>query len=143
MRRLHFYIMGLISLGYGALTMAEYLLVSLGGALGWLDMYPPEQIAWLETLPTWVHGVWGLHATLALVGALCLLAHLRPAVWMLAFAFLTLLVVLGWALGFAEPSLPDLVGLGAPVFTIAALVVVLNFLIYLYARQEKQAGEVL
>ncbi len=143
MQRLHFYVMGLISLAYGALTMAEFLLVSLRGTPGWLDMYPPEQIAWLNALPEWVYWVWGAHCTLALVGALCLLAHLRPAVWMLAFAFLTLMVVLVWAFVVAEPALPNLVGTEWPVFTIAALVATLNLLLYLYARHEKRLGEVL
>ena len=143
MRRLHFYVMGLISLAYGALTMAEFLLVSLRGTPGWLDMYPPGQVAWLNGLPAWVQWVWGLHCVLALVGALCLLAHLKPAVWMLAFAFLTLLAVLVWAFAIAEPALTDLVGTEWPVVTIAALVAALCLLVYLYARHEKRLGEVL
>ncbi len=143
MPRLHFYIMGLIALAFGTLMMAEYLLVSFGGDAGWLRTYPAEQVAWLESLPAWIHGVWGLQATLSLVGALCLLAHLRPAVWMLAFSFLTLAVLLVWAFGFAQPSLSDLVAADVPVFTIAGLVLALDFLIYIYARQEKQVGEVL
>lgn len=143
MPRLHFYVMGLISLAYGALTMAEFLLVSLRGTPGWLDAYPPEQISWLDGLPTWVQVVWGVHCALALVGALCLLAHLQSAVWMLAFSFLTLLAVLFWAFAIAEPALTDLVGTEWPVFTIAALVASLCLLVYLYARHEKRLGEVL
>lgn len=143
MRRLHFYVMGLISLAYGVLASAEFLFVSLRGTPGWLDMYPPDQIAWLNGLPTWVYWVWGAHCVLALVGALCLLAHVQSAVWMLAFSFLTLLAVLVWAFGFAVPALPDLVGTEWPVYTIAALVAALSLLVYLYARHEKRLGEVL
>ena len=143
MRRLHFYVMGLISLAYGLLMTAEFLLVSLRGTPGWLDMYPPEQVAWLDALPTWVYVVWGAHCLLALVGALCLLAHLQPAVWMLAFSFFTLIVLLVWAFAFAAPALTALVGTEWPVFTIAALLAVVTLLVYLYARHEKRLGEVL
>ncbi|SDY94238.1 hypothetical protein SAMN05444004_104177 [Jannaschia faecimaris] len=143
MRRLHFYIMGLIALGYGVVGMAEYVMVSYGLQLGWLDKYPAEQIEWLASLPNWVHGVWGAHATLALVGALCLLAHLRPAVWMLFFAFGALLVLEIWAVVFASPSLLALTSSATMTWVVMALVTGLSLLIYLYARQERRTGEVL
>ncbi len=56
---------------------------------------------------------------------------------------MTLLIVLVWALAFAEPSLPELLSAGVPVFTMSVLVLLLSFLVYLYARHEKQIGEVL
>ncbi|WP_179379631.1 hypothetical protein [Jannaschia marina] len=143
MRRLHFYIMGLISLAYGLLVMTEYVLISYGLQKAWLEFYSEAQIAWFEALPDWVHGVWGAHATLALVGALCLLAHLRPAVWMLFFSFFTLLVLVVWATLLADPSMLSLVGSSVMAWATSALVLALSFLIYLYARHEKQLGEVL
>ena len=144
MRRAHFYIMGFIATVYGVLGMAEYVLVSYGLVDdAWLQIYPQDQIRFLTTLPDWVHGVWGVHATLALVGALCLLAHIRAAVWMLAFAFLSLVVLYGWMLFVARPSLIALVGGGWIAWTVLGLVLLLSFLIYLYARQEKRTGEVL
>jgi hypothetical protein len=143
MRRWHFYVMGLIALAYGLLMTAEYVLVSYGEVMGWLVLYPPEQVQWLTTLPAWVNAVFGAHAVLALVGSLCLLAHLRAAVWMLAFAFFTLIALCIWAVFFANPTLIALVGAGWLAWTTLGLVVALSFLIYLYARQEKRAGEVL
>ena len=143
MRRMHFYVMGFIALLYGLLGMAEYVMISYGLIDGWLEMYPADQIAFLTTLPDWVHGLWGLHATLALVGALSLLAHLRAAVWMLAFAFLSLVVLCAWMVFVAEPSVIALVGGGWLPWVSIGLVLLLSFLIYLYARQEKQTGEVL
>lgn len=143
MNRLHFYVMGVIALGYGLLVAAEYVMVSYGLRVGWLDLYPPAQLTWLETLPGWVHGVFAVHALMALVGALCLLAHVAAAVWMLAFAFLSLVVLYGWMIVFARPTVIDLTGGGAVPWTVLALVAALSFLVYLYARQEKVAGEVL
>ena len=81
--------------------------------------------------------------TLALLGALCLLAHLRASVWMLAFAFLTLVVLYVWMLWLAVPGVVALVGGGVTVWAALVLVLALSFLIYLYARQEKRTGEVL
>ncbi|MEM7644495.1 MAG: hypothetical protein AAF366_18515 [Pseudomonadota bacterium] len=143
MRRWHFYVMGLIALGYGVLVMAEYVLISYGAVMGWLALYPDDQVAWLTSLPGWVHGLLGLHAVLALVGALCLLAHVRAAVWMLAFAFLSLVVLTLWAVAIASPTLLALVGGGGMAWLLVAMTLALNFLIYLYARQEKLVGEVL
>ena len=143
MRRLHFYIMGLIALGFGVIGMAEYVMVSYGLELGWLDAYPPEQIVWLKTLPEWVHGVWGAQATLALVGALCLLAHLQPAVWMLFFASLTMAVLMIWAAVFSEPTIIYLTDGSVWTWVIMGLTFLLSVLIYVYARQEKRVGDVL
>lgn len=143
MRRLHFYIMGLISLAFGLIGMAEYVMVSYGVQLGWLDAYPREQLDWLRGLPDWVHGVWGAQATLALVGALCLLAHLRPAVWMLFFSFVALVVLMVWAALIASPTVLILTGSAMWTLVIMGLVTALSLLIYVYARQEKRTGEVL
>ncbi|WP_371153423.1 hypothetical protein [Jannaschia sp. 2305UL9-9] len=143
MRRWHFYVMGLIALVFGTLSMAEYILVSYGLTAGWLTMYPQDQLDWLAGLPNWVHGVWAVQATLALVGSLCLLAHLRPAVWMLGLSFISLLVLYVWAILVASPTLIALVGGGWLTWVTLALVAALSFVIYLYARQEKQVGEVL
>jgi hypothetical protein len=142
MGRWHFYVMGLIALLFGVLSMAEYVLVSYGIEAGWLALYPEEQLVWLAAVPDWVHAAFALHAVLALIGALCLLAHLRAAVWMLAFAFFALLAVTIWALFFANPTLPALVG-GWLVWVVTGLVLLLSFLIYLYARQGRRAGDVL
>ncbi|SFI23598.1 hypothetical protein [Jannaschia pohangensis] len=143
MRRLHFYVMGAIALLFGLASIAEYVMVSYGLRLGWLASYPPEQIEWLSSLPAWVHGVWGAQALLALVGALCLLAHLRPAVWMLAFSFLSLAVLALWAVAFAQPGLISVTGGGTTPWIVIGCVLLLNLLLYVYARQEKQRGEVL
>lgn len=143
MRRLHFYVMGLIALAYGLLVAVEYLLVSYGPRMGWLRLYPQEQIAWLATLPGWVHGLFAIHALLALVGALCLLAHVKAAVWMLAFAFISLVVLQVWMVFVSEPGLIELTGGGAVTWLTLGLVLALSFLVYLYARQEKVTGEVL
>ena len=143
MRRWHFYVMGWIALIYGLLAAAEYVLIVYGLEIAWLDVYPRDQIVWLETLPAWVNVVWAVHSILALVGALCLLAHVRAAVWMLAFAFLTLLVLAIWALFFAQPTMVALADGGALVWVTTGLVLLLTFLFYIYARQEKVAGEVL
>lgn len=143
MRRSHFYIMGLIALVFGCLALAEYVLVSYGLTAGWLAMYPPEQIDWLSSLPAWVHGLWGVQATLAFVGGLCLLAHLRPAVWMLGLSFFALLALSIWMVAFAEPSVIALTGGGWLPWVTIGLVLALSFLVYLYSRQEKQVGEVL
>lgn len=143
MRRLHFYVMGLIALAYGLLSLAEYVLVSYGLRVGWLDLYPRAQLDWLEAVPGWVTIVWGVHVALALVGALCLLAHIQSAVWMLAFAFLSLIVLYVWMLGLAQPDVVALVGGGVTVWAALALVLALSFLVYFYARQEKRTGEVL
>jgi hypothetical protein len=141
MRRWHFYVMGLIALLFGVLSVAEYVLVSYDIFAGWLAFYPADQLLWLQGVPGWVHGFWAVHAVLALVGALCLLAHVRAAVWMLGFSFLSLVVLLVWAMAFADPTLPELVGGGWQVWAISGLVLVLSFLVYVYARQEKRVGE--
>lgn len=143
MRRWHFYVMGLIALVFGTLSLAEYVLISYDLTAGWLAQYAPDELAWINAVPAWVHGVWGMQATLAFVGSLCLLAHLRTAVWMLGLSFFALLAVYVWAIAVASPSMIAMAGGGLMAWAIPVLVVALSFLIYLYSRQEKLVGEVL
>ncbi|KIT15904.1 hypothetical protein [Jannaschia aquimarina] len=144
MRRWHFYVMGTIATVWGVLALVEYVMVAYGLRWGWLDMYPENQLNWLASLPAWVHGLWGLQGVLAFVGALCLLAHLRASVWMLGLSFLALLVLVVWSLFFAAPTLLSLDGLdGGTTFLVSFLVLLLSAMIWLYARSEKQRGEVL
>jgi hypothetical protein len=142
MARAHFYVMGVIALLFGVLSMAEYVLVSYGLSAGWLEAYAPEQVAWLRALPGWVHGLWGAYATLALVGALCLLAHVRSAVWMLGLSFVALVVLYGWLI-LGAGALATVASGGWHVWGALVAALALSFLIYLYARQEKLRGEVL
>ena len=142
MGRWHFYVMGLIAVLCGVVGMAEYVLVSYGIEAAWLNAYPPEQIRWLASLPAWLHGLWGVQATLALVGALCLLAHVRASVWMLGLSFVALVVLAVWAhLGAAPPVW----ALTNPVMAVLATVlyVLLTALVWLYARNEKRHGDIL
>ena len=141
MARWHFYVMGLIATVWGVVGMAEYVLVSYGIEVAWLNAYPTEQLTWLESLPAWVHGLWGVQAVLALVGALCLLAHVRAAVWMLGLSFVAFLVLAVWAnVGAAPPVWAMAATL--PTVGITALLVLLTMLLWLYARWEKRHGDV-
>ena len=143
MSRWHFYVMGAIATVWGVIGMAEYVLVSYGlDDTAWLALYPAEQVRWLESLPAWVHGLWGVQATLALVGALCLLAHVRACVWMLGLSFLAFLVLAVWA---HVAAAPPVWALADPLLSVVVtvLLVVFTALLWLYARGEKRHGEVL
>ena len=142
MTRWHFYVMGLIAVVWGLVGMAEYVLVSYGIEAAWLDMYPPDQIEWLASLPAWIHGLWGAQATLALVGALCLVTHVRASVWMLGLSFVALVVLLIWAHVAAAPPMWALTDTGTAVL-ISILVAILSMLLWLYARWEKRHGDIL
>jgi hypothetical protein len=139
MRRWHFTLMGVIACLYGAILTAQYVVVSYG--IGWIDMYPPAQRAWWAGLPGWVHGLYAAQALLTLVGGLCLLAHVRSAVWMLGFGFIAFLVLAAWALTLSSPTLQGLVGWRGPAF--ALLMLVLSLAVWLYARGEKRRGELI
>jgi len=139
MRRWHFWVMGAIATVWGILSLAEYVLVSYGLQLGWLDAYPERQVVWLSSLPAWVHGIWGAQAVLALVGALCLLAHVRAAVWMLGLSWLAVVVLAIWAHVGAAPPLWSIAS-GSISVWITLLLAMLSGLIWLYARGEKRHG---
>lgn len=142
MRRWHFYVMGLIAVVWGLVGMAEYVLVSFGLEAAWLDAYPPEQVEWLVNLPGWVHGVWGAQATLALVGALCLLAQVSACVWMLGLSFVLVVVLAVWAHVAASPPVW---ALADPLMSVlvTVLVALLALLVWLYTRWEKRNGDIL
>lgn len=142
MARWHFYVMGLIATLWGLVGIAEYLLISFEVEAAWLRAYPAEQLTWLARLPGWVHGLWGAQATLALVGALCLLARVRACVWMLGLAFIAFAVLAVWAHAFAAPPVWALTD-AATAGIVTLLLVLLSVLLWLYARGEKRRGEVL
>jgi hypothetical protein len=139
MRRWHFYTMGTIACLWGALLAAQYVVISY--QIGWIDAYPVEQQRWWQVIPDWVHGAMGIWASLTLVGALCLIAHVRASVWMLGLAFISQLVLTAWIVTLATPTLQEFTGWRG--IAAAALLLVLGAVLWLYARGEKRRGEVL
>ena len=139
MRRWQFWVMGAIATLWGVVSMIEYVLVSYGLEWGWLAHYPEAQVVWLSSLPAWVHGVWGAQAVLSLVGALCLLAHVRAAVWMLGLSWIAFTLTALWAHVFAAPPVWALTDTWTAV-GVTLLLILLSMLIWLYARQERRHG---
>ncbi|MBM2577033.1 hypothetical protein JQC91_12060 [Jannaschia sp. Os4] len=139
MGRAHLYIMSLIAVVWGLVVMAEYVLVAYGLRIGWLADYPPAQIEWLTTLPGWAHGAFGVWATLALVGALCLAARVAAAAWMLGIAAIAQGALTVWALLLAAPPVQTLTD--GPVTAIALLTLALSLLLWAYARGERRRAE--
>lgn len=104
----------------------------------WLNVMGTEQRVFVEGMPGWIDGAWGISVWLGLLGALLLAGQAAFSALVLAFSMFGSLVVAVWLTFFAQPSILELAGgIVLASLWIAALFTVL---LWLYARDMHKAG---
>ncbi len=87
----HLWVVGAVSAVWNAFGALDYTMTQIGHET-WLAQMTPDQIAWLEAAPFWVHACWAFGVWGGLIGALLLLARSRHAVAAFALSLLGLAV---------------------------------------------------
>ena len=82
----HLWIVGLIALLWNAYGCFEYLMMVTANA-DYMAKIPPEQLAYMDTLPSWLTAFWALGVWGGLLGAMLLLMRSRYSVWAFALSF--------------------------------------------------------
>lgn len=91
----HLWIVGLLALLWNAFGCYDYL-KTMSGDQAYLSQFPADMIAYWESLPAWIGGMWALGVWGGLAGAVLLLMRSRFAVWAFAASLVGAVVAFGY-----------------------------------------------
>ena len=132
----HVWIVGILALCWNAFGCVDYTMTNLKNP-AWLAKMPPDQIAYMATLPGWLTAFWAFGVWGGLAGAILLLMRSRYAVWAFGLSFIGALVGLGYQLFIAK--MPESMKAGAMGF-IPWVIIIMAALLYWYAMNLEKKG---
>jgi hypothetical protein len=93
----HLWIVGILALLWNCFGCYDYLMTNLKNQ-AYLAQFTADQIAYMDSLPSWLTAFWALGVWGGLIGAILLLIRSRYAVWAMGASFVGALVGLGYQL---------------------------------------------
>ena len=96
----------------------------------------PDQVAYMDSLPSWLTAFWAFGVWGGLVGSILLLMRNRRAVWAYAISCLGAIVGLGYQIAIAK--MPASMKAGAMGLTPWAIILITIFLVWYAWTQEKK-----
>jgi len=136
-RPIHLTVMTIFAVLWFAFAGLDYILTQYNIA-AYLDAYPTDQIEYFTNLPFAANGLWGLGTWAGVLGAVLLWMREDKAVFALATAFFALLGAVLWLVFVSKPGLYDVAGPQAA--TVLWMMAAINFVFFLYAREQRQKG---
>jgi hypothetical protein len=124
----HLWIVGGVSALWNAFGAVDYVKTQTRNA-AYLSSFPPDAMAYFDSLPPWLSAFWAFGVWGALLGSLLLLARSRFAVWAFALSLLGLAVTTVYQHVLTSP--PASLMSGAMVgMTVAIWVIAIALLVY-------------
>jgi hypothetical protein len=97
----HIWIVGIVSLLWNAFGCYDYLMTNLKNQ-AYLSQFTPDQLAYYDSLPSWLTAFWAIGVWGGLAGSILLLMRSRYAVWAFALSFVGAVVGLGYQMFLTE-----------------------------------------
>jgi hypothetical protein len=89
------WIIGFLALLWNAYGCYIYLMTETANA-AFLANSPPDQLAYMDSLPAWLTAFWALGVWGGLLGSILLLMRSRYSVWAFALSFIGCVVVMAY-----------------------------------------------
>ncbi len=131
----HLWVVGLIALLWNAFGCYDYLMTESANS-AYLSNFPPEMVAYSNSLPGWTVAFWALGVWGGLAGALLLLIRSHYAVWAFALSFVGAAVGIGYQLFMT--TMPASMTAGVMGMMPYVIVAVAAFLLWYSWREEKK-----
>jgi len=132
----HLWIVGFLALLWNAFGCYDYLMTQTANAT-YLGKIPPDQLAYMNTLPSWLTAFWALGVWGGLVGSVAMLMRSRYSVWAFALSLIGAVVGMGYQM-FVQ-KMPASMTQGAMAIMPWVIIVVAAFLLW-YSRNEEKKG---
>lgn len=132
----HLWIVGILALLWNAYGCYDYLMTVMANQ-AYLAQFPPEALAYWNSLPAWTTAMWAFGVWGGLVGSILLLMRNRYAVWSYMLSMVGAIVGLGYQM-FVQPmpaSLSD-----GPMKYMPWLIILVTLLLVAYSRIEDKKG---
>lgn len=116
---------------------ADYALTRLR-VPAYLSQFSPDQVAYFQSMPTWVDAAWAVGVWVGLVGAVLLVMRMGIAVLPLAASCAAMVAATVWLLVLSDPPMAQVTGmLGVWIMVGVAAA---SLVIYIYARAMRVMG---
>lgn len=136
-RPFHLWFFGALATLWNLVGAVDYTLTQLRHP-AYMAQFTPEQVAYIDAFPTWVVGTWALAAWAGLLGAILLFMGSGLAVIVFATSLAAMLATTVYSLVLADVGMTEIAGPEAVWFS--ALILVIGAAQWLYARWNRQAG---
>jgi hypothetical protein len=132
----HLWIVGFLALLWNAFGCYDYLMTQTANA-AYLAKMPADQIAYMNSLPSWLTAFWALGVWGGLVGSVAMLMRSRYSVW--AFALSLIGAVIGMGYQMFVVKMPASMNQGAMAIMPWVIIIVAAFLLW-YSWSEEKKG---
>jgi hypothetical protein len=133
----HLWIVGILALLWNGYACFEYLMTMTANE-EFMSKVPADQIAYMNSLPSWLTAFWAIGVWGGLAGALLLLMRSRYSVWAFALSLIGAVVGLGYQM-FATARPASMTG-GAMAIVPWVIILVAAFLAW-YSWTEEKKGD--
>ena len=132
----HLWIVGILALLWNGYACYEYLMTNLRDP-AFMARIPADQLAFMDSLPSWLTAFWALGVWGGLAGAILLLIRNRYAAWAFALSLAGAVIGLGYQMFVAK--MPASMTAGAMAYMPWVVILVCVALLW-YARSEAKKG---
>lgn len=132
----HLWIVGILALLWNGYACYEYLMTNLRDP-AFMARIPADQLAFMDSLPSWLTAFWALGVWGGLAGAILLLIRNRYAAWAFALSLAGAVIGLGYQMFVAK--MPASMTAGAMAYMPWVVIIVCVALLW-YARSEAKKG---
>ena len=132
----HLWIVGILALLWNGYACYEYLMTNLRDP-AFMARIPADQLAFMDSLPSWLTAFWALGVWDGLAGAILLLIRNRYAAWAFALSLAGAVIGLGYQMFVAK--MPASMTAGAMAYMPWVVIIVCVALLW-YARSEAKKG---
>ena len=132
----HLWIVGLLALLWNGFGCYDYLMTVTGNH-AYLAKMSADQLAYMDSLPSWLTAFWALGVWGGLIGSILLLMRSRYSVWAYALSLLGAVIGMGYQM-FVVKMPASMTG-GAMAFMPWVIIVVAAFLLW-YSWSEEKKG---
>jgi hypothetical protein len=132
----HLWIVGILALLWNSFGCYDYLMTNLKNQT-YLSQFTPDQIAYFNSLPSWLTGFWAIGVWGGLAGAILLLMRSRHSVWIFGLSVIGAVVGLGYQMFMT--TMPD--SMKAGMMGIMPWVIIgVTIVLFCYARAMEKKG---
>ncbi len=132
----HFWLISAVSLVWNSFGCYDYTMTEMHNEAYIKAMTPPDMIAFMASLPSWLTAFWALGVWGSLAGSVLLLLRSRHAVTAFVVSLVGALGSFGYEYSHgAPPTMTDAAGLGMTIGIFAVII-----LLWWYARRSLAKG---
>ncbi|HET8750476.1 MAG TPA: hypothetical protein VFM42_07025 [Sphingomicrobium sp.] len=123
----HLWVVGILATLWNAFGCYDYLMTNMRNET-YLAQFTSEQLAYFESLPSWLTAAWAIGVWGGLAGSLLLLIRSRYSVW--AFALSLIGAVIGMGYQMFATTMPESMKSGAMAIMPWVIIVIAAFLLW-------------